>query len=286
MSRRLRIEHATRFEYERPVRETVMELRMEPASTAAQRLLRFGLDVLPKGPVSSYVDGFGNTVHHLERPESLDVLALVATSEIETGGPPDPAPPGPPPLDMLRFGGPVKDIPAIRRLAGAPAQLADPEGYLESLTKRVSRWLRYEKGATTVHSDVSEVLGLRAGVCQDFAHVLIACCRAAGIPARYVSGYVYEGEGAAHESHAWTEAWVPGAGWLGFDATHPARVGSGHVKVAVGGDYTECAPTRGVFVGDGGASLMTATVSLTMLPAPGAGAGRKRAAGSADVLPD
>jgi len=260
---RLRIVHRTRFEYERPIRETVMEVRVQPASSAAQRLVQFDFEVSPKGRVSSYRDGFGNAVHHLERPDPLQVLELVATSLVETTGRPESAAPGPPPLDMLRFGGPVNDLPGIRRLAAAPSRLVDRAGYLEDLTNRVAGWLHYEKGATSVHSDVAEVLSLRAGVCQDFAHVLIACCRWAGIPARYVSGYVFEGEGASHESHAWTEAWIPGSGWLGLDATHPVRAGANHVKVAVGSDYTDCAPTRGVFVGDGGTSTMTATVSVT-----------------------
>jgi transglutaminase-like putative cysteine protease len=137
------------------------------------------------------------------------------------------------------------------------------EAAVEALTTLIAARFRYEKGATTVHSDVAEVLALRAGVCQDFAHVMIACCRLLGTPARYVSGYVYEGEDATHESHAWVEAWFPGVGWRGFDPTHPVRAGDRHVKVAVGRDYMDCAPTRGVYVGGGATSTMEACVTVS-----------------------
>jgi transglutaminase-like putative cysteine protease len=268
VSRRLRITHSTLFSYESPVAETVMELRLQPQATAAQRLLDFVLEVQPTGPLSSYVDGFGNTVHHLERIQAQTSLEVVAHIHVECNGEPEPAGGGPPPLDMLRFRGPVTKIPGIRRLAApvrqglgstAPAQ----EAAVGELTAVIAARLRYEKGATTVHSGVAEVLALGAGVCQDFAHVLIACCRLLGIPARYVSGYVYEGEDATHESHAWVEAWFPGMGWRGFDPTHPVRVGDRHVKVAVGRDYTDCAPTRGVYVGSGGNSTMEAHVTVS-----------------------
>jgi len=105
---------------------------------------------------------------------------------------------------------------------------------------------------TSVYTGVEEVLELRAGVCQDFAHLFIAAARAMGIAARYVSGYIHiPGDGGITEgaSHAWAEAWVPGAGWVGFDATHPVRAGENHVRVAVGRDYRDAAPTRGVYVG-------------------------------------
>jgi transglutaminase-like putative cysteine protease len=263
----LRITHSTRFDYERPIAETVMELRLQPPSTAAQRLLDFELEVRPAGPVSSYVDGFGNTVHHLERIEAHTSIEVVAQMRVECTGAVEPAGAGPSPLDMLRFHGPVLDVPGIRRLADpVRASLNETglatEAAVAALTARIADRLRYEKGATSVHSDVAEVLALRAGVCQDFAHVQIACCRKLGIPARYVSGYVYEGDDATHESHAWVEAWFPEMGWCGFDPTHPVRTGDRHVKVAVGRDYTDCAPTRGVYVGNGGTSRMEARVTV------------------------
>lgn len=263
MTRRLRVQHRTRFEYERPITETVMELRFQPPNTAAQRVVDFDLSLEPPGPVSSHVDGFGNIVHHLERPEPHDLIEVLATSVVECRDVIDRYEDAYPPLDMLRFDGPVIDIPAIRRLAQPEA--AGPDGterVLEALAERIARQIRYEKGRTSVHSTVAEVLALGAGVCQDFAHVMIACCRSLGIPARYVSGYVYDGEGVEHESHAWMQAWIEGQGWRGFDATHAVYEGERHVKVAVGRDYRDCAPTRGTYVGNGGSTRMIAEVTV------------------------
>ena len=270
MTLRIRVRHRTLFEYERPITETVMQLRLRPAASAGQTVHESHLTVLPEGPVSQHVDGFGNVVDHLERPAATDRLEVVASSLVECEGVPALPAPGVEPLDMLRFHGPVLDVRGIRRLAAesVPAGLSG-EAALEALTEGIAGRLRYERGATSVHSDVAEVLALRAGVCQDFAHVMIACCRVLGIPARYVSGYVYEGESAEHQSHAWVEAWVAGRGWVGFDPTHPVRTGDRHIRVAVGRDYTDCAPTRGVYVGGSGSARMTVSVSLHAEP-PGA----------------
>ena len=111
-----------------------------------------------------------------------------------------------------------------------------------------------------MYSAVDDVLALRAGVCQDFAHLFIAVARAMGVPARYVSGYIHSpGESVASASHAWAEAWIAGRGWIGFDATHPIRTTPHHVRLAVGRDYTDAAPTRGVYVGSA-----TGTMAITV----------------------
>jgi len=244
-----------------------MELRLQPPDTPAQRVLDFALEVSPSGPMSSHVDRFGNIVHHIERPDAHDAVDVVATSVVECNGDVDPYLDAVPPLDMLRFHGPVIDVPSVRRLAESAGGRRGQgpgraERVVEALSGRIAEQIRYEKGATSVHSTVAEVLSLGAGVCQDFAHVMIACCRSLGIPARYVSGYVYDGEGAEHESHAWMQAWIEGVGWRGFDATHRVYEGERHIKVAVGRDYTDCAPTRGTYVGNGGSTRMIATVTV------------------------
>ena len=159
-------------------------------------------------------------------------------------------------LDYLRPRPPAGDVPGVRRLAArhrpATSEPAAMEAALDSLALAISRDFVYDTTVTTVYSSVEQVLELRAGVCQDFAHLFIAAARALGAPARYVSGYIHvPGPEALTEgaSHAWAEAWVEGRGWLGYDATHPVRAGANHVRVAVGRDYRDAAPTRGVYVG-------------------------------------
>lgn len=267
--RRFHVEHRTRFIYSAPITETVMELRLTPLDGVGQRLLDFSLEVVPKVKLGTYRDGYGNTVHHFNLLRGHRRLSVTSRSLVEVDGAPGTHSPTPEDdglvWDFLRFRAPVTDEPGVRALAARhrPADLSSGAAVaeaLDGLTLAISRELAYDPAVTNVYSGVAEVLSLRAGVCQDFAHVFIAAARAVGIPARYVSGYIHvpgpDGvtEGA---SHAWAEARVPGAGWVGFDATHPVRVGENHVRVAVGRDYRDAAPTRGVYVG-------TATGSMTV----------------------
>ena len=177
-------------------------------------------------------------------------------------------------LDFLRVRAAGGDAGGGRKVAGphAPPDLASGaavEAALDSLTVAISRDFTYGPAVTSVYTGVEEVLELRAGVCQDFAHLFIAAARAMGVPARYVSGYIHIAgargvtEGA---SHAWAEAWIPGSGWVGFDATHPVRAGENHVRVAAGRDYRDAAPTRGVYVGTA-TGRMEADVSTRALEA-------------------
>jgi len=168
---------------------------------------------------------------------------------------PDPGPGEELVLDFLRFRAPVKDVEGVREMATRHevADMSSPiavEHALDELTETIARDFTYDPTVTNVYSAVDDVLALRAGVCQDFAHLFIATARAMGVPARYVSGYIHTpGEKVVAASHAWAEAWVAGRGWIGFDATRPIRTTPHHVRLAVGRDYTDAAPTRGVYVG-------------------------------------
>jgi transglutaminase-like putative cysteine protease len=159
----------------------------------------------------------------------------------------------------------VKDLEGIRELArrhpiADPLSATEVERALDELTSTISREFTYDRSVTNVYSAVDDVLQLRAGVCQDFSHLFIAVARSMGVAARYVSGYIhFPGEKVSTASHAWAEAWVPGRGWVGFDATHPVRTTPHHVRLAVGRDYTDAAPTRGVYVGSA-SSAMTISV--------------------------
>ena len=264
------IAHETRFEYTAPISETVMEMRLRPLDGAGQRCLEFHLEVEPRVRLGSYRDGYGNQVHYFNLLRDHRRLRVSSHSVVETGG-------GARPrrddlvVDFLRYRSPVVDVPGVRKLAARhrPPAGAGPvavEAALDALTLAISRDFVYDPAVTNVYSAVDEVLELRAGVCQDFAHLFIAATRALGVPARYVSGYIYvAGESGITEgaSHAWAEAWVRGRGWLGYDATHPIRAGANHVRVAVGRDYRDAAPTRGVYVG---AATGTMDVSVRTRP--------------------
>jgi transglutaminase-like putative cysteine protease len=253
---KLEIVHETRYRYTGPIAETVMEVRLRPMDGNGQRCLEFDLDVSAGIEPHLYRDGYGNDVHYFNLVRPHMRLSVTSRSVVETGMGPDAEPGEDLVQDFLRFRSPVKDVPGIRDLASRHS-IADPqsgpdvERALDELTLSISRDFAYDRKVTNVYSAVDEVLALRAGVCQDFAHLFIAVARAMGVPARYVSGYIHDsrGRGVTGASHAWAEAWVAGSGWVGFDATHPIRAGTNHVRIAVGRDYGDAAPTRGVYVG-------------------------------------
>ena len=252
---KLEIFHTTNYRYTGPIAESVMELRLQPMDGAGQRCLDFNLEVSPGIKARHYVDGYGNHVHYFNLVKPHTRLGITSRSTVETGLPPG-AQGEDLVQDFLRFRNPVNDVPGVRELArahqvedaGSPGSI---EGALTALTISINRDFSYDRTITNVYSTVDEVLELRGGVCQDFAHLFVAVARAMGVPARYVSGYLHlQGDGAATTaSHAWAEAWVPGKGWLGFDATRPVRTSEHHVRLAVGRDYSDAAPTRGVYVG-------------------------------------
>lgn len=272
---KIRLEHVTRFDYSAEVLEGVMEVRLGPLSDGKQRWDSFALSVTPTGSVRQYTDGFGNRTHLVTVGKPHRALEVITRGELSTtldnpfalpAAPPRPLSPG----DLVDFLSPSPMVPALSEFAelAAPRAWIDPEGTFDgvrALTRLVHERFAYVRNVTTVATTVDEVMRLRSGVCQDFAHVLLGLCRAAGVPARYVSGYTVaelpNGEAARGEqaSHAWVEAFTPTHGWRGFDATNDVVVGDGHVKVAVGRDYADVSPTRGSFRGNAAQQL---TVSV------------------------
>jgi transglutaminase-like putative cysteine protease len=266
---RLEVVHTTRFRYSGKIAETVMELRVRPLDGLGQHCRDFDLRITPRSAVGSYRDGFGNHVHYFNHLAPHDQIAVVSRSLVETGSFPNLPLPGSGsggtpsaygqdgfPEDFLDSRPPVVQVAGVRRLADRfrPADLEDGaavEAALDALTEHIHARFEYRPDITTVYTAVDEVLKLRSGVCQDFAHLFLAVARAMGVAARYVSGYItrvdgHVGHGA---SHAWAEAWIPGRGWIGYDPTNPVKAGDHHVRVAVGRDYRDVAPTRGVYLG-------------------------------------
>ena len=277
---RIRLEHVTRFDYSADVVEGVMEVRLGPLSDATQRWDRFALQVTPTGSVRPYTDGFGNRTHLVTVGKVHNMLEVVTRSELSTTlenpfVPPSKPPRALSPAELVDFLSPSPMVPLLdefRDLAGAH-RWKDADDTFEGvrgLSRLVHETFSYQRNVTTVATKVDEVMRMRTGVCQDFAHVLIGLCRAAGVPARYVSGYTVAdlpgegGEKREQASHAWVEAYTPTHGWRGLDATNDVVVGDAHVKVAVGRDYADVSPTRGSFRGNAAQRLRVTVEAYRM----------------------
>ena len=264
------IRHVTRFVYTPPVTESMTEVRMQPRAEGGQRCLKFELHTQPRARILGYRDHLGNIVHHFDIPGKHSQLKITAESTVEIA----PAPLLPESLDDGAWGA----MDAIDRSGAywdylAPSQYAfktellaelarelrvkrrgDPLSLLREINAAIYESFDYKPQSTSVDSPIDDALRMRVGVCQDYAHIMIALARELRIPCRYVSGYLFhEGNGhdrsAAGASHAWVEAYLPELGWVGFDPTNNLIAGERHIRTAIGRDYADVPPTRGVFKG-------------------------------------
>jgi transglutaminase-like putative cysteine protease len=284
------IRHLTRFTYQSPVSESVMELRMQPLTDRRQRSLRFDITTNPRTRIFAYRDHLGNAVHYFDIPGHHKRLDLSADAAVDVS-PAEPLPDALPEeawdgIETQEMSGEFVNWLAPSRFARATPALhdyalsigltrdRDPLTLLRILTQTLYDDFAYEPRTTHVDSPIDEALAGRAGVCQDFAHIMTALVRGLGIPCRYVSGYIAAGDAAdshdrstANATHAWVEARLPGLGWVGFDPTNNTLAQERHIAVAVGRDYGDVPPTRGVFKGGTGSELRVAvTVSRSELP--------------------
>lgn len=269
------VEHAMRFDYADPVQASVMTLYLCPLRDRAQTLCEFTLRTDPEGRFFEFTDPFGNTAHYLDRPRSHAHFEIKARSRVEVGPlcfAPERLEPGA--TEALRnavrtpelwpFANPslfVRPSPALDRFVAAHG-IGPGDDLLVSareLCAELHDVFEYIPGHTQVDSPIEHILETGRGVCQDYAHVMASIVRGWGVPCRYVSGYLGpEAEGSATgESHAWVECWFPGVGWTGFDPTNNVEGDERHVRVAVGRDYADVPPSRGVFRGNGASELTT-----------------------------
>ncbi|MCS7060316.1 MAG: transglutaminase family protein [Anaerolineae bacterium] len=253
---RLFIEHLTTLSYDAPINEAHTEVRLKPADAGGQRCLSFKLLTEPvKAHVLAYIDHFGNDVRYFDWLQPHQRLSIAVTSEVLTAPLFDPGAGELTPLEEYDYCHPTAYAPAdeaICRFAGPHILPDDPLGTARTLSEAVFRSIKYERGATDVKTTADDVIRLGRGVCQDFAHLLIACCRCQGIPARYVSGYLYDPKffGDTAATHAWVDVFIAGHGWISLDPTHNCEQNERYVRVAVGRDYADVPPTRGVFKGN------------------------------------
>lgn len=280
---RLRVSHRTAYTYAGPVRESFNEARLQPVSTERQQLHSFLLKVLPSTRLTHYLDFYLNCVHLFEIPQHHSELVVDATSVVSTRDLPAlPADAAPALLsamgdcarlercyDFLQSSSFVEVGTEVWRLAvDATAGQTDAWQAARAAMAFVHGGFAYEPDTTHSHTHMREVLRLRAGVCQDFTHVLLGMCRSLGIPARYVSGYLYNGPAehlkGAQASHAWVEVYIPGFGWQGLDPTNNRLIDGHYVKVAVGRDYSDVPPVKGTYRG-AGARRLTVDVLVSRL---------------------
>lgn len=272
----LAVRHETRFTYEAVVTHGLSVARVLPRSTLMQSVRQAAMTVEPPADEQSeHLDFFGNRVVYLAVSRPHSVLAVTATAEVEVQeASPSPAADEPwdavawsPELVQFVLGSPLIEadgaVAAYAREsfpAGRPLQAAATE-----LTERIFADFVYRPGVTTVLTPVSEVMAERRGVCQDFAHLEIACLRSLGLPARYVSGYVESADGlvGAGASHAWCAVALPDGTWLDLDPTN-RLVAPAHVTLAWGRDYSDVAPLKGVVFTEGGHHL-SVTVTVTRM---------------------
>jgi transglutaminase-like putative cysteine protease len=257
------IQHETKLSYSLPVFETVFEVRMAPPSDEDQTVLSYRLTTTPQAALTSYPDGFGNRVDLFNVATPYRELSVRAVSHVRTHRRPGlerlapttwPGPGSGPGagVEALEFLQPSPLVARCPELDEFVAGLTVPAGPLAEVLRRlmgaVAGRLRYEKSVTRARSPVGEALRLGRGVCQDFAHLFIGACRGLGLPARYVSGYLnHPGEAA---THAWCQVWAgDGVGWVDVDPTHGEFVGDDHVTTAVGRDYHDVPPNRGLWKG-------------------------------------
>ncbi|HLO77632.1 MAG TPA: transglutaminase family protein [Magnetospirillum sp.] len=262
----LAIDHRTEYAYGEPASHAVQYVRLTPRDDPGQRTLRWRLDV--PGRVTPWRDCFGNLVHCVVQTDERQTLVIHVNGEVDTEdthGIVALEANGLMPQAYLRTTPLTQADDAIRDFAAPYAKLRAKGDLaaLHALMAGIHETVAYEAGNTQVHTTAAQVLARRSGVCQDHAHLFIACCRAWGIPARYVSGYLHTtAEDGRHlATHAWAEALVDYLGWVSFDPSNRQSATAAYVRLAVALDYRGAAPLSGLRLG-GGSEAMSVNVQV------------------------
>ncbi|MDP9041389.1 MAG: transglutaminase family protein [Bacteroidota bacterium] len=261
-----RIQHITKYEYDRQIRESMNEIKIFPVISSELEVLQHDLVITGNPEVQIFFDYWGNktgafnvmpphnelsinsllTVRTSDNPDlHINFISLINELSTDVDGS----------LKMIELSRPdyVKCQSRIQEIA---QQVSGPDDSVAIIIKNCSDYIfnsfNYIKGITNIETTLDEILEKKAGVCQDFAHIMLQILRTLKIPSRYVSGYIcpikrdLRGEGA---THAWVEAWIPGSGWAGIDPTNNVWVTNTHVKLATGRDFKDCTPVKGRFRG-------------------------------------
>jgi transglutaminase-like putative cysteine protease len=286
---RLAIRHETALRYDGPVRASYNELRMTPLDSAAQTTLASRVEVSPQASTWQYTDYWGTRVTSFDLQDPHEALTIWATSVVETSpsrwaktGSPDPdEADGQGAWDMIERMIATGDLteytaptarttltPALQDELRRLVSGAGPHTAAERISSWIHEAMSYVPGATGVNTSGWDAWESKSGVCQDFSHIAIGMLRAAGLPARYVSGYLFPlkestpGVSCEGQSHAWTEYWA--GDWYGLDATNDVAPGLRHVVVGHGREYDDVVPHKGIYLGSSDSTLAV-SVKLTRL---------------------
>jgi len=281
---RFEILHTTDYRYEHPASEAYVEARLTPPERPTQRIVAHAMVFSPEAPVSGYTDYFGNPTVFYSMVRRHEQLTVTNRLTVETAPPvlPDEAMEltvgearqifSSMATDVFDYLRPTEAVPTggesakwARRHLRSDASLRVA---IEELNAAIHRGFTYTKGATDNWTPLAAIWKARAGVCQDFAHVMLGILRTAGLPARYVCGYIETDPPksgrrlvGAVATHAWVEVMVPGLAWVALDPTNNQWCGERHVAVSFGRDFADATPLRGTFKGSGGQKM---TVNVAM----------------------
>ncbi|QPG63085.1 transglutaminase family protein [Pseudomonas sp. BIGb0427] len=256
---RLTISHETAYHYEDQVRASIQYLRLTPHDSERQQVLSWQLD-LPR-PVRAQLDPFGNILHVLSLEEPHSDLVIGARGLVDIDESREAEHELQSPLPFLRFTRLTEADEALRAFASQQCRKRRDRSTLIELMNALNQRMAYRPGSTAVDTSAAQAFAGGAGVCQDHTHAFLACARSLGIPARYVSGYLFDSDSQQMASHAWAEAWLEDA-WYSFDVTNQLARPERHLKLAVGLDYLDACPVRGMRRG-GGFEQMYAKVLVT-----------------------
>lgn len=276
MSARYSIRHELKFRYDAPVRGSVMTLFLSPVRDRRQQVHNLSIETDPGGATFEFRGPFGNQGRYFDRPGSHRALRIVARSSVEISRP-DAMPANAAPdswetlasairtpelwlmLEPSRFAQPSSAALAQFTSAHGIERQDDVLKSIRALLACLYEAFEFSPGTTAADSPIEHILESGRGVCQDYAHVMISVLRGWGVPARYVSGYLGpdDNQTSTNESHAWVECWLPGLGWRGFDPANNCDCDERHVRAAVGRDYADVPPVRGVFRGTANSTLTT-----------------------------
>lgn len=259
----LNIHHETVYRYSTPVDYTIQHLRLTPRHEAQQQAI--GWKINTPGNYQRHRDAYGNVGHILVLDRPHEEIRISVSGQVEIA------------KENAHLPSDGGEVPLLVYLQ--PTHLTTPDDAIVELaqmayhSKRgsvdamfalidaIRQVIAYIPGASQVTSTAAEVVRTGAGVCQDYAHVFIACCRALDLPARYVSGYIHPGDTDHAASHAWADVWLEGMGWVSFDVTNANFAASEHCRLAIGRDYLDACPVRGVRQG-GGTEAMEVVVRI------------------------